>query len=239
MKLYFSLLVLILGSISGITAQVLKNTDVYIVHKTSLSSNLRLYYKNKNNKAYRTLKNLRDQLSENGDSLVFAMNAGMFTKEGKPLGLYIENGKVIQPLNTVQKAYGNFYLQPNGIFYLTADGNAHVQQTKDFKLSDDITFATQSGPMLLIDGEIHKAFREKSSNLNIRNGVGILPDGSMLFVMTKYPVNLYTFADFFKQFGCKNALYLDGAISQTYAPSENWLQTGGPFGVMIGETVPK
>jgi uncharacterized protein YigE (DUF2233 family) len=29
-------------------------------------------------------------------------------------------------------------------------------------------------------------------------------------------------------------LYLDGFVSRMYLPAENWLQTDGDFGVMIG-----
>lgn len=73
-----------------------------------------------------------------------------------------------------------------------------------------------------------------SANVNIRNGVGILPDGNVLFAMSKTEVNFYDFARFFKDKGCTNALYLDGFVSRAYAPSENWQQIDGNFGVMIG-----
>lgn len=222
-----------------IPAQDTPSASQYILHKVPVTSNLQLYYKNTDGKPYKSIGSLKYQLSKKGDSLVFAMNAGMFTQEGTPLGLYIENGKVITPLNTVKKAYGNFYLQPNGVFYLTKDGTSHICKTTEFKLTDQIHFATQSGPMLLINGAVHPKFNKDSENKNIRNGVGILPDGSMLFVMSKEPVNLYSFAILFKQHGCQNALYLDGYVSQTYLPSENWIQTGGPFGVIIGETIKK
>jgi uncharacterized protein YigE (DUF2233 family) len=86
----------------------------------------------------------------------------------------------------------------------------------------------------LIDGKIHPAFKDGSLNLNIRNGVGILPGNKILFAMSKWPVNFYDFAEYFKSQGCKDALYLDGAISRTYLPEKNWSQTGGDFGVIIG-----
>lgn len=95
-------------------------------------------------------------------------------------------------------------------------------------------YTTQSGPMLVINRAIHPEFKEGSANLNIRNGLGILPDGKVLFAMSKTEVNFYDFAQFFKNKGCKNALYLDGFVSRTFAPSQNWQQTDGNFGVMIG-----
>jgi uncharacterized protein YigE (DUF2233 family) len=87
---------------------------------------------------------------------------------------------------------------------------------------------------LVIDGEIHKAFNKGSTNLNIRNGVGILPNNKILFAMSKKEINFYDFAEFFKSKGCKNALYLDGFVSRTYCPNQNWMQTDGDFGVIIG-----
>lgn len=89
--------------------------------------------------------------------------------------------------------------------------------------------------MLVTDGQIHSAFKEGSINVNIRNGVGLLPNGQLLFVMSKTEVNFYDFADYFRKAGCKNALYLDGFVSRTYLPGKNWEQTDGNLGVIIGE----
>ncbi|MNS90583.1 hypothetical protein D3C72_1246390 [compost metagenome] len=95
-------------------------------------------------------------------------------------------------------------------------------------------FATQSGPMLVIDGKIHPAFDQTSQNVNIRNGVGILPDGKVLFAMSKSLITFYDFARYFQEKGCKNALYLDGGISKTYLPEQGYTDKTGDFGVIIG-----
>jgi uncharacterized protein YigE (DUF2233 family) len=47
------------------------------------------------------------------------MNGGMYLKDQSPQGLYIENETEKSKLDTTHNAYGNFYMQPNGIFYLT------------------------------------------------------------------------------------------------------------------------
>jgi uncharacterized protein YigE (DUF2233 family) len=166
------------------------------------------------------------------------MNGGMFTPDYSPVGLYIENYKEIKSLNKASGG-GNFGLKPNGVFYITATNQAVICKTEDFKNDGKIKYATQSGPMLVVDGKIHPAFTRNSSNGNIRNGVGILPDGSVLFAITKDYLNFYDFAMFFKQKGCKNALFLDGTISQMYCPEKNLLNTAGSFGVMIGVTTPR
>ena len=162
------------------------------------------------------------------------MNGGMYKKDNSPEGLYIENGKVLMPLNTTN-GNGNFYLKPNGVFYISSKNIPAIITTEKFKNSN-IKYATQSGPMLVIDGQIHAAFKQGSTNLNIRNGVGILEDGKVVFAMSKEEINFYDFANYFKKLGCKNALYLDGLVSRAYLPSENWVQTDGDFGVIIGVT---
>ena len=90
--------------------------------------------------------------------------------------------------------------------------------------------------MLVVDGQIHSAFTQGSSNLNIRNGVGILPNNKILFAMSKKEINFYDFATFFQNMGCESALYLDGFVSRTYFPEKNWIQMDGNFGVIIGVT---
>lgn len=49
-------------------------------------------------------------------------------------GLYIENGVLQLPVDTTSGP-GNFYLKPNGIFYITQDNRAVVCPTVDFKMT--------------------------------------------------------------------------------------------------------
>ncbi len=195
---------------------------------------LKMYWKNEKGEIIKNLRNLKTQVEQNGDELLFAMNGGMFMENFSPLGLYVENGKLLRRLNTAD-AKGNFYLKPNGVFYITTDTHAVVVKTSDFQRDSTIVYATQSGPLLLIDGKIHEAFQQESTNLNIRNGVGILPDGKVLFAISKKEINFYNFALFFQKMGCKNALYLDGFVSRAYFAEKGFShQTDGNFGVMIG-----
>ena len=199
--------------------------------------NLEFFWKNKNDSIIKTFENLKTELKKENKSLVFAMNGGMFNKQFSPQGLYVEKSKMLSKLDTIKKGYGNFYLQPNGVFSISKNSLPNISTTNDFKINSNINYATQSGPMLLIDGEIHPKFSNHSSNLNIRNGVGILPNGNVLFAMSKTKISFYDFATYFKQRGCKNALYLDGFVSKTYLPSKNQEQLGGDFGVIIAESL--
>jgi uncharacterized protein YigE (DUF2233 family) len=196
---------------------------------------LKLYWKNDNQENFKSIGNLNIWLAKNHKRLVFAMNAGMYKHDNSPQGLFIENRNQITPLDTTSGS-GNFYLKPNGVFYISVDNLPTICTTTNFIDHGKIKYATQSGPMLVIDGQIHSAFKEGSANLNIRNGVGILPNNKIIFAMSKKEINFYDFANYFKTMGCKNALYLDGLVSRTFLPEQNWLQMDGNFGVIIGVT---
>lgn len=194
---------------------------------------LHLFWKDNKDKPLKSIQNLKNFVESKQQTLLFAMNAGMYKSDFTPQGLYIENNKTLANIDT-GSGDGNFYLKPNGIFYITNKKLAIVCKTNDFVAQKDIKYATQSGPILLENGIINPAFKEGSVNLNIRNGVGILPNNHVLFAMSKKEINFYDFAKFFQIKGCKNALYLDGFVSRTYLPEKDWKQTDGNFGVMIG-----
>jgi uncharacterized protein YigE (DUF2233 family) len=88
--------------------------------------------------------------------------------------------------------------------------------------------------MLIVDGKINPKLTPGSSSLRVRNGVGVLPDGQVMFVLSKRFVTFYDFAHYFQQQGSQNALYLDGSVSRMYLPEKNSL-SDGRFGVMIGQ----
>lgn len=209
--------------------------DRFLSHTVDLkTSKLEFFSKDTSGNYLRNHSGLIKHLKIQGKTVKFAVNGGMYKTDLSPLGLYIENGIQIQKINRVKNAYGNFYMQPNGIFYIK-NNKGVVCATTEYSSNDSVSFATQSGPMLLHKGKYNTSFKKGSKHINIRNGVGILPNGNILFVMSKKKVNLYDFAAFFKDKGCKDALYLDGFVSRTYLPSKNWKQTGGVYGIIIAE----
>jgi uncharacterized protein YigE (DUF2233 family) len=211
-----------------------RKSELIISHEINLNKQHLSFYLKDGDNSFRSIKRLKVWLKSHNKEMVFAMNGGMYLKNGTPQGLYIEGGKEIARLDTVQEAYGNFYMQPNGIFAITKDNKPVICKTSVF-LNKDIEFATQSGPMLVIDGELHPKFNQSSKSTYVRNGVGLLPNGNLLFAISKKKVNFFTFASFFKNKGCNNALYLDGFVSRMYLPEKNWKQLDGNFGVIIAE----
>lgn len=168
-------------------------------------------------------------------------NGGMFHPQGIPVGLFIEDCNVVETLNQQKNKRGNFFLLPNGVFYVTNAGEVGVLETKTFakqlyNKETEFKLATQSGPMLVIDGKIHPKFNQTSPNRYIRSGVGVTPNQKIIFIISEQVVNFHTFASIFIELGCKNALYLDGAISQMYI-KENQDQLNhyqNSFGPVIG-----
>jgi len=239
MKLKTILLILIIAIVTVFISWKACYEDEFVVYKADLKKqDLKLYWKNEKRENFGSIQNLKSWIENHDLTLEFAMNAGMYKTDHSPQGLYIERGKTLSVLDTT-KAAGNFYLKPNGVFFLKNNKTAEICTTEKFKNDKNIEYATQSGPMLIIDGKIHPDFKEGSSNLNIRNGVGILPDGKIVFVLSKNEVNFYDFASYFKSLGCKNALYLDGFVSRAYVPLKNWTQTDGNFGVLFAVTAKK
>jgi len=150
----------------------------------------------------------------------FAMNAGMFENDGHPLGLFVADGRTLSPLNRFH-GFGNFYLKPNGVFSVTADGRARIDTTDAFaSAARKPVWATQSGPMLVVDGELHPAIQPDGPSRLVRNGVGGDAEGSAYFVISQSPVSFGKLARLFRDdLHCPNALFLDGTVSSLWAPA--------------------
>lgn len=166
----------------------------------------------------RSFAQLQTKLGNRAEQVAFAMNAGMFDDQGRPIGLLIEDGKQVHSLNR-KDGGGNFHLMPNGVFLVRQSGQAQVVASEDFQSGDNIAFASQSGPMLVIDGKLHPKFDPDGSSRYIRNGVGIGPDGTPIFVISEDPVSFGKFARLFRDgLKAKNALYFDGSVSSLWDP---------------------
>jgi len=122
------------GSVSGATATQVSHQgarfDVYQL-ASGEEQQLTFFWKRKNGTPYGSIHGLRHALAIEGRQLLFVVNGGIFSKQFKLLGLYIENGKRYYQL-TRGPGRGNFFLLPNGIFYITQEG-AWVVETQDYQ----------------------------------------------------------------------------------------------------------
>jgi uncharacterized protein YigE (DUF2233 family) len=181
----------------------------------------------------RRFADLEAALGERANKVAFAMNAGMFDVDGRPIGLAIVDGRQVHAINR-RKGGGNFHLMPNGVFLVRRDGRAEVVSSNAYTPSKDIAFATQSGPMLVIEGKLHPAFDPDGQSRYIRNGVGIAPDGKPRFVISEDQVSLGKFARFFRdRLKVRNALFFDGAVSALWDPANNRRDMTVPLGPIV------
>ena len=174
------------------------------------------------------------RLTRSEPGLLFAMNAGMYHEDRSPVGLYVENGQELKGANT-KPGPGNFHMKPNGIFY-AAGSSAGVLETGRFlKTRPKADIATQSGPMLVIDGKLHPKFSETSASLKIRNGVGVRDGSTVVFAISEEPVSFAAFARLFRDgLKCRNALFLDGSISSLYVAGHNRGEALRAMGPIVG-----
>ena len=186
---------------------------------------LQVFWRNGEGEPYRTFGALAKDLQRQGRTLRFAMNGGMYQKDLSPVGLMVENGEQRHPLNRLDPPQTggnipNFFKKPNGVFYLTPGGAGVLTTDTYAERRPEATFATQSGPMLVISGELHPMFIPGSSDRKPRNGVGSCGPDRVEFAISEDRVNFHDFARFFRDhLGCPDALFLDGgSASGLYAP---------------------
>lgn len=168
------------------------------------------------------------------EPFVFAMNAGMYHEDRSPVGLHIEDGVEQSPLN-LGDAPGNFFMKPNGVFHVDRDGSAGVTESSAFAASGiRPVLATQSGPMLVIEGQMHPRFEENGASRYIRNGVGADSGSWVVLAISRQPVSLGSFARLFRdELGVRNALFFDGAISALHDGSKYLVGGSHPVGPIL------
>ena len=229
-------LLVLCGSVTGCARQtqavdgserVFEGQNFRVVSIDIKRESLSLHWKDPDSgEPYANINTLRQWGMSHGRRMLFAANAGIYDRQFAPLGLFVENGKTLVPLNLAHgnPASGNFSLLPNGVFAIYPDGHAAVRTSADFKAdSKPVRWASQSGPMLVIDGKINYPFIDDSASLKWRSGVCAKTPHDVVFAVSEAPVNFHTFARLFKdELGCRDALYLDGTISQVYVEGEGY-----------------
>jgi len=195
---------------------VVKDGVRYFVWKAA-PEKVRVVWKDDAGKQLRDFPAAKSYFEKKGEKPLMLMNGGIFEPGGIPSGVMVQDGKELLPVNR-KEGEGNFFLKPNGIF-LISDRGARVMETGKWPpQGETVIYAVQSGPLLLENGKVHSAFNKGSDSRLLRNGVGVAADGTVVFAISdskgeRWP-NLYNFADLFLSLGCKDALFLDGDISQ-------------------------
>lgn len=199
-----------------------------------------IHWRMRNERPFATLPAAARALKERGEKVLMTMNAGMYHDDLSPVGYHVEDRRKLKAANT-RRGPGNFHMLPNGIFFVDK-GRAGVMETRAFlKRNKRPDFATQSGPMLVIDGKLHPRFRKSSQSRKSRNGVGVARDGRTIwFVLSDQPVTFHAFATLFqKRLKAANALFLDGgSVPQMLTPGISKLSFA-PVGPIVAVTARK
>ncbi len=199
---------------------------------------LQLLHRDENGQPFKRFDPLVKWIEERGQTLTFAMNAGMYERDYSALGVSVAEGKELTPLNTAV-GEGNFFLKPNGVF-LVSERGARIVETSEYpRLKERVLVATQSGPLLVYHGKMHPAFREGSENRLFRNGVGVPSPDVALFAISEAPVNFHEFTTMFRDvLHCPDALFFDGTVCSLYAPKLKRNDFRIDLGPFIGVTEP-
>jgi len=197
---------------------------------------LQLFLHDDQGRPFKSFAAIERGLQARGQKLVFAMNAGMYHRDLSPVGLFVSSGRQFAPLNT-RDGVGNFYLKPNGVFFVSEKG-ARVVETSEYPgVKERILLATQSGPLLVRGGKIHAAFNVGSESRVIRNGVGVPSPDVAVFAISETPVNFHEFATLFREvLHCPDALFFDGVISSLHSADRKRSDKKAELGPIIGVT---
>ncbi|MEZ5960775.1 MAG: phosphodiester glycosidase family protein [Hyphomonadaceae bacterium] len=195
---------------------------------------MRLYSRAARGGYLRSFEALQREIGGDAHNVRFAMNAGMYNDAGAPIGLYIQDGDEQKSISLTDGP-GNFHLKPNGVFWQGADGALHIDVSESYaRALPSPRWATQSGPMLVIDGELHPQFAEDGASRFIRNGVGLRDSNTAYFVISSGFVSFGRFARFFRdELHCRDALFLDGTVSSVWAPSIGRYDDNHELGPMV------
>lgn len=194
---------------------------------------LHLAWKGPDGRPLGSLPALKKALGPEAGRVRFAMNAGMYHPDQRPVGLLVQDGKTTSPLET-RPGEGNFYDLPNGVFWVDAAGHTGIQSTTNYaSRTSPPAWATQSGPLLLDQGRLHPIVG-RATRKAVRNAVGTCIGHGVTFVISDEPVTLGQLTRYLKdKLGCTDALYLDGAVSVLWSPDLKRLDDRKGLGPML------
>jgi len=208
--------------------------DYVVCEVDTASHDVRLFHADAAGKPYGSLVEFSKAMAGRQPPLLFSMNAGMYHDDLSPVGLHVEAGRQTAAITTGE-GEGNFFLKPNGVFFIGKDGKPGILETGAYAAArPEVAYATQSGPMLLIDGAPHPRFEANGKSRYVRNGVGLRDGRFLVFAVSLNEVSFGSFARLFRDaLGCRNALYFDGVVSAMSNGKETVIGGAYPTGPIV------
>jgi uncharacterized protein YigE (DUF2233 family) len=182
---------------------------------------LRTFWKDDKAMPFGTFERLREWLRPKGEDIVCAMNGGIYQADLRPLGFYVEQGRVLHRLNTRKGAYGNFYMEPNGVFLIEGQ-RARIVDTQSSEREivarvSSVDFAIQSGPVMLQAHRVNPSFTPGSVNRQVRGAICVAGTHDVVLAVAESPISFYDFATFLRErLNCADALHTDSKISRLF-----------------------
>ena len=224
------------AALAGCRAQSIEDAN-YVICEFAATDGIELFLRDAQGATLGQFDRVREALQQRHRKLVFAMNAGMYHEDRSPVGLYVENGQQLKKLSTADGP-GNFSMKPNGVFFVDGSQGRRAGDEGIRPPQLKPQFATQSGPMLVINGRLHPRFLADATSKNRRNGVGVAGK-KVIFALAETPVTFHQFARVFRDvLKTPNALYLDGSISRLYAADIGRNDIGFTMGPIVAVSAP-
>ncbi len=159
---------------------------------------------------------------------VLGVNANFFDPQGKPLGLVVSKGQVLNPVKNISW-WGIFSVENN---------RPRILHSSDWNKGHKAEMALQAGPRLVVSGKI-PALKNESSQ---KTAIGITKKGNVILLVTYYPLPIRELAQLMAMpaakggLDCMYALNFDGGSStQLYAKIGNFeLKVPSFVGIPVG-----
>ena len=184
-----------------------KKSDILHAFKINLKQNsLHLITAKQLNQASASVK----KLSHYQQGLI-AINGGFFSPNREPLGLRIDNGKILSQIRPISW-WSVFYIKNN---------KPYLNRTNQYHTNHNISFAIQAGPRLVIKGKVPSlktGIDERSAICSTRDQQVIIAATENSTISTTDLAKVLAASEENNGLNCYNALNLDGGSStQLYA----------------------
>ncbi|HEU0012525.1 MAG TPA: phosphodiester glycosidase family protein [Longimicrobium sp.] len=183
--------------------------EYYVVHADLRRHRVRLHWKDRAGRPYGSPSALARALAAEGERVVAVTNGAIFSREMAPLGLHVERGAALVPLNR-GAGTGNFFRPaPNAVFAVLRDGTARiVRRDAAVPLAARMVEGAQSGPRLVERGRTRHRFGDRRMH---RTGIGVCSPTDVYLVVTRTGASLNELARLYRErLGCADAMFLDG-----------------------------